>query len=155
MYAAAAALACSSQQVPTSKEVHRAPAPYAKEETVGPNAGLAEKEVELRGELRKQPESPDLLYRLAVVLRQEGKARASLDAYTQAARYRIPNPGELRSVALDYVVLNDYEDAIRWLESALKMGPNNVAVVYSLGRCYYSKDRYLDAGKLFERVLAI
>ena len=155
MCAAAAALACSSQQVPASKEVHRAPAPYAKEEAVGSKAGLAEKEVELRGELRKQPESPDLLYRLALVLRQEGKARASLDAYTQAAGYRVPNPGELRSVALDYVVLNDYEDAIRWLERALKMDPSNVEVLYSLGRCYYSKDRFLDAGRMFERVLAI
>ena len=92
---------------------------------------------------------------MALVLRQEGKPRESLDAYTQAARSRIPTANELCSVALDYVLLNDYEDAIRWLERAVKMEPNNVDVLYSLGRCYYSKDRYVDAGKMYERVLAV
>lgn len=138
-----------------SKEVHRAPAPYAKEESSAASPGLGTKEAELRGRLARQPDSPELLYELGLVLRLEGKPRESLDTYTQAARYRVPAAGELRSVALDYVLLNDYDDAIRWLERALKMDGNNVEVLYSLGRCYYSKDRYVDAGRMFERVLAL
>jgi tetratricopeptide (TPR) repeat protein len=96
-----------------------------------------------------------LLYALALVLRQEGNPRSSLDTYTNAARYRQPTANELRSVALDYVLLNDYEDAIHWLERAVQTEPKNIDVLYSLGRCYYSKDRYRDAGKMYERVLAI
>ncbi len=142
-------------QASQSKEVHRAPAPYAKEESAIISSGLETKEAEIRGRLATQPDSPDLLYRLAVVLREEGRPRESLDTYTQAARYRMPTAGELRSVALDYVLLNDYDDAIRWLERALKMDANNVDVLYSLGRCYYSKDRYVEAGKMFERVLSL
>ena len=119
------------------------------------DSALAQREAELREQIARQPESPRSLYQLALVLRQEGKPRESLDAYTQAARSRVPTANELRSVALDYVLLNDYEDAIRWLERAFKMEPNNVDVLYSLGRCYYSKDRYVDAGKMYERVLAV
>lgn len=145
----------AAQDIPESKEVHRAPAPYAKEESAIANPELSAKEAELRDKVVKQADSPDLLYRLALLLRQEGKARESLDTYTQAARYRVPDPGELRSVALDYVLLNDYQDAIHWLERALKMDANNVEVLYSLGRCYYSKDWYVDAGRMFQRVLAI
>ena len=145
----------AAQDAVESKEVHRAPAPYAKEESAAANPELSAKESELRNRVVKQPDSPDLLYRLALVLRQEGKARESLDTYTQAAHYRVPGPDELRSVALDYVLLNDYQDAIHWLEGALKMDANNVDVLYSLGRCYYSKDRYVDAGRMFQRVLAI
>jgi tetratricopeptide (TPR) repeat protein len=88
-------------------------------------------------------------------LRQEGKAHESLDAYTQAAQLRTPVAEEIRSVALDYVLLNDYDDAIRWLERAARMYPANVSVLYSLGRCYFSKDRYLDAERMFAQVLAL
>ena len=139
-----------AQQTSSDKE-----APYAREQSTNSNPALARTEAELREKISHEPQSPELLYRLGTVLRLEGKPRPSLDIYTQAARYRIPTASELRSVALDYVLLNDYEDAIRWLERAVTMEPNNVDVLYSLGRCYYSKDRYLDAGKMYERVLGI
>lgn len=138
-----------------SKGVRRAPAPYANEESGNMNPALVRSETELREKLSREPSSPDLLYRLALILRLEGKPRPSLDTYTLAARYRTPTASELRSVALDYVLLKDYDDAIHWLERALKMEVNNVDVLYSLGRCYYSNDRYVEAGKMFERVLAI
>jgi tetratricopeptide (TPR) repeat protein len=115
-----------AQELPRSKEVHRAPAPYAREESGNTNPALVQTEVELREKISREPESADLLYRLGLVLRLEGKPRPSLDTYTQAARHRVPTANELRSVALDYVLLNDYEDAIRWLERALKMEPGNV-----------------------------
>jgi tetratricopeptide (TPR) repeat protein len=145
----------AAQEPASSKQVRRAPAPYAQEESSKTNPLLAQTESELREKISREPQSADLLYRLGLVLRLEGKPRPSLDTYTQAARCRIPTADELRSVALDYVLLNDYEDAIHWLERALKMEPNNMDVLYSLGRCYYSKDRYLDARKMYERVLAL
>ena len=144
-----------AQELPASKEIHRSPAPYAREASASSNPALVNEEQELRSRIQREPQSADLHYRLALVLRLEGKPRPSLDTYTQAAHYRVPTGNELRSVALDYVLLNDYDDAIRWLERALKMEPDNIDVLYSLGRCYYSKDRYLDAGKMYERVLAL
>jgi tetratricopeptide (TPR) repeat protein len=145
----------AQEPLPDSKQVHRAPAPYANEESRNWDPALDRSEAELREKLSREPAAADLLYRLGLVLRLENKPRQSLDTYTQAARYRTPTAIELRSVALDYVLLKDYEDAIHWLERALEMDSSNVDVLYSLGRSYYSKDRYIDAGKMFERVLAI
>src|SRR5947207_6213338 len=155
VFALVGAIACAPQDPGAGKEPHRAPAPYAKEQSAVTDPAMAQKEAELREKLANQPGSPEWLYQLALVLRQEGRPHESLDIYTRAARSRVPTAGELRSVALDYVLLNDYEDAIRWLERALKIEPNNVEVLYSLGRCYYSRDRFLDAGKMYERVLGI
>ena len=118
-------------------------------------SSLAHQEADLRAALSQQPDSPSLLYALALVQREENDPRASLDAYTHAARFRKPTPQELHSVALDYVLLNDYDDAIHWLEVAVAMAPADVDILYSLGRCYYSKSRFVDAGKMFQLVLAI
>lgn len=117
--------------------------------------GLARKEADLRAALASQPDSPSLLYELALVERQQDNPRASLDTYTQAAKLRRPTAQDLRSVALDYVLLNDYDDAIHWLEVAVSMDPTDTDILYSLGRCYYTKDRFADAGKMFQQALAI
>jgi Flp pilus assembly protein TadD len=145
----------TAQEPASDKEVPHAQMPYANEASTVADPGMALSEIELREKISRNPQSADLLYRLALLLRLEGKPHPSLDIYTQAARYRVPTAKELRSVALDYVLLNDYEDAVHWLERALAMEPQNVDVLYSLGRCYYSKDRYLDAGRMYERVLAL
>ena len=143
------------QDTGARRQASPTPSPYAREESGIINPNLSQKEAEIRAQIAREPESADLLYQLAVLLRDERKPRPSLDAYTEAAKRRKPTAEELRSVALDYVILNDYDDAIHWLERAVQMDPKNVEVLYSLGRCYYSKDRYIDAGKQFERVLAI
>lgn len=118
-------------------------------------SALKQKERDLRAALNEQPESPSLLFALALIQRQENEPHASLDTYTHAAQLRKPTPQELRSVALDYVLLNDYDDAIHWLEAAAGMAPADADILYALGRCYYSKSRYVDAGDAFEKVLEI
>ena len=129
--------------------------PYALEESGTVTSPLARKDLDLRAAISAQPDSPELLYAYALVLRQEGKAHESLAVYTRAAGLRKPTAEELRSVALNYVMLSDYDDAIHWLEQAAQTDPRNVKVLYSLGRCYYSKDRYEDARRLYEKVLAV
>lgn len=144
-----------AQSTGTVKEARPTSDPYSTEESTVGTPLLAQRDADLRATLVSRPDSPDLLYALALVLRQEGKSRDSLDTYTQAAHFRKPAAGDLRSVALDYVMLGDYEDAIHWLELAVQMAPGDANILYALGRCYYSKDRYADAGRMFERVLAI
>jgi tetratricopeptide (TPR) repeat protein len=116
---------------------------------------LKQKETDLRAALSQQPNSPPLLFALALVQREENDPHASLDTYTHAAQFRKPTPQELRSVALDYVLLSDYDDAIHWLEVAVDLAPADTEILYALGRCYYSKSRFADAGKMYQRVLAI
>jgi Flp pilus assembly protein TadD len=144
-----------AQSAGSVKEAHPASVPYSTEESTGSTPLLAQREADLRAALAKQSDSADLIYALALVLRQEGKSRESLDTYTQAAHYRKPAPEDLRSVALNYVMLGDYGDAIHWLELAAQMDPNDANILYALGRCYYSEDRFVDAGGMFERALRI
>jgi Flp pilus assembly protein TadD len=138
-----------------AKETLPVSSPYAAEESRAISASIGRKDLDLRAALSAQPNSPELLFAYALVLRHEGKARDSLAVYTHAAAIRKPTADELHSVALDYVILNDYDDAIHWLEKAQQEDPRNTDVLYSLGRCYYSKDRFPDARKLFEKILTI
>ncbi len=142
------------QTARTAKETQRVSSPYAAEELGTISNSLERRDLDLRAALSAQPDSPELLFAYALVLRQEGKARDSLAVYTRAARFRKPTADELRSVALDYVLLGDYDNAIHWLETAVQIDAKNNDVLYSLGRCYYSKDRFLEARKVFEQILA-
>jgi tetratricopeptide (TPR) repeat protein len=109
----------------------------------------------LRQDFELHPDSAAILYKLGLVLRQENKPKESLETYTRAAQLQKPNAEQLRSVALDYVLLDDFDDAIHWLEIAVSFEPQNIDVLYSLGRCFYSKSRYSEAEQMFARVLAI
>jgi tetratricopeptide (TPR) repeat protein len=144
-----------AQATGESKERQPVASPYLAEESGKVSLDLSRRELDLRTALGVQPDASEVVYALALVLREEGNARESLDMYTRAATLRKPKADELRSVALDYVLLRDYEDAIHWLEIAARMDPKNVEVLYSLGRCYYTKNRYADALQRYEQVLAI
>ncbi len=147
--------ASKPQTAGASKETRRVSSPYAAEESSTISTSLGRRDLDLRAALSAQPNSSELLFAYALVLRQEGKARDSLAVYTRAAGFRKPTADDLRSVALDYVLLSDYDNAIHWLETAEQIDPKDNDVLYSLGRCYYSKDRFLEARKTFERILAI
>jgi tetratricopeptide (TPR) repeat protein len=129
--------------------------PFAVSGEAPAQAALAAHEAELRHDLELHPKSASTLYKLGLVLRQENKPKESLEIYTQAAQQQKPDAEQLRSVALDYVLLNDYPDAIHWLETALSIDPKNVEVLYSLGRCFYTQGDYRKAEVLYLRVLQI
>jgi tetratricopeptide (TPR) repeat protein len=54
---------------------------------------------------------------------------------------------------LDYVLLDDYVDAMKWLQKAVSMEPRNTDAWYSLGRAYYTVARLDEAQKAFQNVL--
>lgn len=149
----ALAEACATAQSPQvpAKEATRQARPLQAEESTPQPVN----EAALRDQLTGNPQSPDVLYQLALVLRLKGQYRESLEMYTRAARLKKPDGMQLRSVALDYVQLNDYDDAIRWLRVAAAMEPNNADVFYSLGRCLYTQNLFADAEAAFISVLKI
>jgi Flp pilus assembly protein TadD len=56
---------------------------------------------------------------------------------------------------LDYVLLDDYADAIKWLEKAVALDGTNKDAWYYLGRAYYTKARLREARKAFQTVLEL
>jgi len=143
-----------AQQLNPDKAAHPPSLPPAVEEAAVPQT-LASSESRLRAALESKPDSAETLYDLALVLRQEDKPKDSLVIYTRAAKIRRPTASELRSVALDYVLLNDYDDAVQWLRVAFSEDPANVDVLYSLGRCLYTQNHFDQAEQAFLRVLAL
>lgn len=103
----------------------------------------------------QHPDSSDALYMLGFVLNRVDKPKESLTTYTQAARLSTPKSDDLKVVALDYVLLNDYPDAIRWMKQAVAFDPENEQAWYGLGRCYYTQSSFPQAQRAFVRALAL
>jgi tetratricopeptide (TPR) repeat protein len=99
--------------------------------------------------------SNDATALLAYVRFREDKPKDSLQLFTAAAALQTPTPDDLKIVALDYVLLNDYEDAGRYLEIALQMAPLNVEARYHLGRVRYQQNRFDEAIAAFQQVLRL
>lgn len=146
----AAKVAAQSDVHAAQTHINRSPI-----ESTPVNPHLADEESSLLAQLATRPNSAELLYQLAHVEQRLGKARLSLDHFTAAARLAHPTSAQLHSVALDYVLLHDYDDAIHWLEVAVSLDPQSTDNLYALGRCYFSRDRYTDAAAAFQRVLSI
>ncbi len=109
----------------------------------------------LRRYLLAHVTSSDALYLLGYVLHREGKAAESLETYTKAAQHRTPAGDDLKIVGLDYVLLNDYPEAIKWLEKAVEAEPKNKEAWYFLGRAYYTKSSIPEARRAFLTVLRL
>jgi tetratricopeptide (TPR) repeat protein len=107
----------------------------------------------LRAYLQSHPNSSDALYELGFVLNRENRPADSLAIYTQAAAIATPTSDDLKIVGLDYVLLNDYPDAIKWLEKSVAFDGKNKDAWYYLGRAYYTRSRLDEARKAFQTVL--
>ncbi len=109
----------------------------------------------LRTFLERQPRSSEALYLLGYVLQREGQPANSLKVFTQAAAIRPPLPDDLKLVALDYVLLDDYNDAVHWLTRALSAAPDNAEAWYDLGRAQMHQGHFDEAVAAFRHTLAL
>jgi tetratricopeptide (TPR) repeat protein len=103
---------------------------------------FADAENTIRRYLERNPESANGYYLLGYVLHRENRPAESLEIYTKAAKITPPTGDDLKIVALDYELLNDNSEAIRWLERSVAMDPNTAS-------------RLPDSRKAFEEVLGL
>jgi tetratricopeptide (TPR) repeat protein len=107
----------------------------------------------LRSYLQAHRNSSDALYMLGFILNRENRSADSLAIYTQAAAITAPTSDDLKIVGLDYVLLNDYPDAIKWLQKAVSFDSKNKDAWYYLGRAYYTRSQISEAREAFQTVL--
>jgi Flp pilus assembly protein TadD len=112
-------------------------------------------EEELRQVIATDQTCTDAHFLLAYDLLRQNLPRQSLAEYTTAATLRTPGPQDLRNVALDYVLLDDYPDAGHWIQRALTMDANDSENWYVLGRIRYSSGKFQDAVTAFEHTLLL
>lgn len=115
----------------------------------------AEAEALLRESISGDENLAEAHIMLAYALFREDKPAESLQEYTRAAQLRTPSAADLKWVALDYVLLNDYHDASRWMSESLRMNPDDAEAWYSLGRINYTENYFKEAEACFERTLKL
>jgi tetratricopeptide (TPR) repeat protein len=109
----------------------------------------------LRSYIHGHRDSSDALYLLGFVLHRLNRPTESLETYTRAAAITTPTGDDLKVVGLNYVLLDDYADAIKWLKKSVEVQPTNKDAWYYLGRAYYSKGQLPEARAAFEKVLEL
>jgi len=114
-----------------------------------------EAETALQSYAARHPQSAETLFMLGFVLNRENKPADSLKTYTQAAKLATPQSDDLKVAAMDYVLLNDYDDAIRWMKQAVAFDPRNEQAWYGLGRCLYTQSEFGEAQQALQRALAL
>jgi len=102
---------------------------------------------------KAHPQSDDAAYLLAYISFRQDKPKESLQRFADAAKLKPPSANDLMIVALDYVLLADYSDAAHYLESSLKMNPDDVEARYHLGRVRYQQNQFDLAIAAFEEVI--
>jgi tetratricopeptide (TPR) repeat protein len=115
----------------------------------------AEAERILRDRLADHASEVEARYLLAYALFRENKPADSLKEYTEAARQRAPRAAELKTVALDYVLLNDYDDAEHWARYSLSLDANDAEAWYEFARIEYTLNRFQAAVEAFQRALQL
>jgi tetratricopeptide (TPR) repeat protein len=152
---ACAVVMCAAQQIgPLTPGPPQASSLAAARQLV--HAGkFAQADAMLRPLITADPRAAEPRYLLAYALLREDKPADSLKEYTSAAALRPPTAAELRSVALDYVLLKALTEADRWLSRALAMDANDAETWYAMGRLRYTQGRYGDALTCFEKTLAL
>jgi Flp pilus assembly protein TadD len=114
-----------------------------------------EAEVDLRTASPSHSASAEWHFLLAYALLREDKATESLAEYTLAAQLRTPSAEDLKNVALDYVLLNDYVSADKWVSQSLKWNDRNGESWYVLGRIRYSSGNLPSAVECFQHALTL
>jgi tetratricopeptide (TPR) repeat protein len=116
---------------------------------------LNEAETQARSFLAREPGAWDGHFLLGMILFRQGRAAESLAEYTEGAKFHDPGAKDLKIVALDYVLLNDYPDAEKWLAKSLTWDPNDADAWYYLGRTKYGENRFEEAITAFEKCLRL
>ena len=115
----------------------------------------ANAEKQLRDHLAAHPSDVEAKYLLAFALFKENKPADSLKEYTEAAKQRPPQASDLKAVALDYVLLNDYTDADHWIRYSLSMDANDAEAWYEAGRIEYTLNQFQSALSAFQKSLQL
>ncbi len=116
---------------------------------------LADAEAGGRGYVAAHENAGEAHFLLGFILFRENKPAASLGEYTAGARLQTPTASQLKVVALDYVLANDYADADKWMTRSAEWAPKDSDTWYSLGRIKYTLNRFAEAIDCFQKALAL
>jgi tetratricopeptide (TPR) repeat protein len=109
----------------------------------------AEAVPELHSYLAANPDSAQATYLLGYAYYSLHEARLSLEQYTRGAQLRAPSAADLFAVSADYILLEDYADAAKWLTQVTALEPDNALAWYYLGRSLFFQQDYTAAARAY------
>ena len=109
----------------------------------------------LRRYLTARPGSSEALYLLGYALERENKPKESLIIFNKAASLSAPTANDLKIISLDYVLLQDYPDALHWLQRSLAADATDPEAWYFLGRTQMQQGSFVSAESSFRRAIAL
>lgn len=129
--------------------------PVASERALVAQGLLAKAENALKSYVHDNPKSAEGHFLLGYVFFREQKAKESLAEFTAGAAVRRPKADELKTVASDYVLLRDFEDADKWFSEVAAETPTDWDAWYLLGRTQFNEGNYEKAVASFQRTLVL
>ncbi len=119
--------------------------------------GNLEKALELYHEaLRIDPTHSDNLLFIGIVYCQQNNFRTACDYFTQIEQSCVEsNPNYYINYGLALSELSDYDNAIKMLKRGIELDPEAFEPHFNLGRCYFKKGMFKDAGDSFLKSLSI
>ena len=114
---------------------------------------MADADEALQIYIKNHSKSDDGLYLLGYVRFRENQPKQSLQLFTDAAKLKPPTSDDLKIIALNYALLEDYASSARYLVQCLKLDPENIEARYHLGRIRYQRNEFDLAITAFREVL--
>ena len=131
------------------------PAPLVEAQALVDQGKLNPAEIVVRGYLATHTDSADAHYLLGYILFKEQNPKASLEQYTEGARYRAPSALDQQVIGCDYLLIEDYGAADQWLTKAVERNPGDGTAQYFLGRAKYNEKRFDEAVRAFAECLKL
>ena len=116
---------------------------------------LPEAETAVRSYLDSHKDSGDAHYLLGYILFKKDKPKLSLAEYAEGARFRAPGAIDLEVIGSDYFLLEDYDNADKWLAQSVERNPRNALALYLLGRAKYNRKHFDEAVHFFVESLKL
>jgi tetratricopeptide (TPR) repeat protein len=116
---------------------------------------LPEAETAVRSYLDIHKDSGEAHCLLGYILFKEDKPKLSLAEYSEGARYRPPEAVDLEVIGSDYFLLEDYDNADKWLTQSVERNPKDPLALYLLGRAKYNRKHFEEAVHFFTESLKL
>ena len=148
-------LAQAPAQIPAQGIAGDADAPLSTARTAFLLKDFNRAEAETRTYLAAHPHSAAGMYLMGHILESKHDPRPSLSWFTKAAATASPSAEDLRIVAMDYVLLDSYPDALHWLSLSVELDPHNAEAWYDLGRARMMQGDFHGAQHPLEQALQL
>ena len=100
----------------------------------------------------KIEKAPGIYYTLSKLYYNVSQYQKALENGLAALKLAPYNADYMENIADDYIILNDYKSAISYLNQVIQKKPDDINILYNIGRIYEAQKQPSEAIKLYEKI---